>query len=409
MDFHKFIEKNFGGWSWRTLFIAFVAMLGATFILDYIISKQFYEAEIHSILQHSNSTSNEHIRWLDRNDVRAFSHVANSPAQGSIFGIGWVSASSISIRKAPVEWRINRKSGYELTEVMSRSLASINEQPVSVHRYLLQGARSTDIRRAVLNAANDPTIDFLLIPVSPIYFANDHLAFTNSYQRASSIGAPYAEQVDYQVAATVLSPLEIAMGSLVKYVGGFRYREKLKKSLNLSDMQAMLLKKGGGRTDGAAMRYWQRWLFKKNYFGSTPSNFPKNLIGYRNIALMQNLDEDGLGRRLFQANIRTASTSGKPTLFYFPPLHPKVSEDPSLVNFYANMANVMENDIQAYGGPNVKFHGDMLLDLDGAYEHLDIIHLSHGQGVIDVLLEVLRSEFDYKIEVRDNDLVYGRN
>ena len=409
MDFHKTIERTFGDWDWKILSIAIPAMLILSFSLDFITSKTFHEAELKRVIQNANGVDREHIRWLDRNDMRSFSYVANTPAQRDIFGLGWVSASSISIRKAPAEWRVNRKSGYELTEVLSRSLVSVNDQPVAVHRYLLQGARSTDIRRAILNAANDPTIDFLLIPVSPIYYGNDHLAFTNSYQRASSLGEPNAELIDYKIAKTILSPLEILMSHLANYVGGSRYREDLKTAMKLDNMQAMLVKTGGGKSDGAAMRYWQNWLFKKGHFGRAPKNFPKSLVGYRKIALMQNLNEDGLGRQLFQANIRTAAKSGKPTLFYFPPLHPDVQTDPSLLELYNKMTDVLTADIAQYGGPNVKFHADMLLGIDGTHKHLDMIHLSHGHGVIEAITEVIKDEFGYKIELRDNNIIYGRH
>ncbi len=103
------------------------------------------------------------------------------------FRIAWISASTISIRRAPPEWFFAGSGGYELTDVLARYLVGFRWQACRVcASNLLQGARTQDMRRAVLAATAAGDVDVFIVEINPIWLTNDYLQFTLSRQRAGS-------------------------------------------------------------------------------------------------------------------------------------------------------------------------------------------------------------------------------
>ena len=408
MDLQKYIERTFSEWTWINLLVASVLSIAVIMLASAQISSESRAAHERLVANYAGVDSSGRVisRWLDRDDPRAFLDIGGGAELDETFGVSWVSGSSISIRDAPEEWQVRGRSGYNLTEVAARFLDTVDEQQVSMHRYLVQGARSGDIRRAVLHALEDPNSDLILIPVNSIFVFNNYLAFTKSKQRAQLLSNSDLGPVDYFVSATLLSPLEVVLNGLVSADGSYANRLKISQSFGADTIKPFL---AGSTTSqsGGALNLWQKWFFEPGFDQPMVPEI-EWLKGYRANILMQDVSEASLGRRLFQANLKSASQSGKMVVFYVAPLPPEVQKDPVLLGFLEEMYSAMEADFERYGSDKVKLLIGSNFNTPQPHKHRDMIHLNHGHGLVASLFSYVESEYDLEITYNSLDHVYTR-
>lgn len=405
MDFNKTIERIFGQWTWRHLGIAFALSILALFLIDPIVSKDAKKSEDYRIWRYGHTAENVLHRWLDRNDPRAFLPIDRSDVHQPIFDISWISGSSVSIKQAPPNWRIDKRDAYNLTEVLNKYVLRINNQPVAVHQYLQQGARSSDVHRAFINAANDPNTDLILMPVNTVYVFNDWLGFTTSNrQRAQYLDHPNLFAIDYKSAAAVLSPFEIALNKLKDVNNSFALRTFITKNLNVDKLRSFI-GGGGSATGGEILKYWRDWFYPKDIVDTTAPSI-QQFAGYRSYMLMQNLDENGFGRQLFRANVKLAAQKNIPTIFYIAPIPRAAQDDKVLVAFLDKMFAALRADIDKYGNQNTLLVTSTAFDTPQPYLHRDMVHLRHAQGLIDALVSIMEQEFDLKMIKQKLEKVY---
>ena len=404
MDFPKYIENHFGKWTWVHLFSFTVGFIILLILGDFFIFKNTDRILKARVEAYQKAQGSEIGRWLDRNDPRGFLDLGIGENRKNIYDIAWISGSSISVREAPKEWQVRNRSGYNLTEAFTRYVEKIDDQPIMMHRYLLQGARSGDIRRAVVHAMETPEYDLVLIPINGIFAYNDYLAFTPSKQRARLFSQQNLERIDYQMAATMLSPLEILLNSFHEYNLAYKYRDQTAQKLGAKKFKPFmsgLFQHKSRDTFGT----WRNWFFPPEILTGTPKS-SWWLRGYRAAMLMQSFDSNNMSRKFFRANARSAALSGKNVLFYVAPHPPEIIEDEILMAHLNKLYESLKEDIEKFGGYTVRLVTSTAFETAQPYEHRDMIHLKHGQGLIDTLVEHIKAEFDVDIQTRTVDYVY---
>lgn len=406
LDFQKLIDLYFSRWKWIHVFAAMALsciciLMASSLVSKTTVAEENRRAEYYSKISDSGRLVS---RWRNRDDPRGFLDLADDTPLSKTFGIAWVSGSSISVRGAPEEWRIRDRPGYNLTEAFAAYAKTANDQNVTLHQYLLQGARSADIRRALLHALEDPNSDLVLVPINSVWVLNDWLTFTKSSQRAENLTRKNKLLLDYRVAASVLSPLEYILGKTEKSDGLYAHRSLIAKAWGADKIKPFLVHSGAA-SDGNALNKWQAWFFPPSINQGYPESV-KWLKGYRALMLMQDI-EGAASRDIFQANIQSAAESGKPVLFYITPLPPELKDDPILMEFLNTLFAAMKEDGEKYGGENTRMITETAFDTPQPYKHRDMIHLHHGQGLVEKLIALVEAEFGLSIERNSVESIYA--
>ncbi len=405
LDIQPWIERTFGTWTFRDIAIASAIIVAAIVCFD--TARVFFLPEVQAV---DTDRPVALKRWLDRDDPRGFLSPASIGAPGGDderFDIAWISGSPISIRQAPPEWRLEGKSGYEMTDVLARYLVSLDGRPVGIQEYLLQGVRMGDMRRAVLFAARQPEIDAFVIEANPVWMFNDFLQFTLSRQRASILELPGMTSSDFALMARLLRPHEIGFQMLGSVVPMVRDRYALFGGLRPAPLPPFPSRRPAAPPrDGQMIGTWLNWIFPG--IGKLPiPEAAASLRGYRNLMLMGNLNADGLGMRLFAANLRTLAATGKPVIVFMPPLNPKLKLDPVSVDYVRKMTIALDRQFRAAGAWNITFDSTTVWSEPRPGEYLDILHLRHGQGVIDLVVRLLEERIGGSFEKRPASDIYG--
>ncbi|BCH25755.1 hypothetical protein [Mesorhizobium sp. L-8-3] len=406
LDFQPWIERTFGAWTFREIVIALVVVAAALAAFD--VARAFVPIPVFPTPDAGSSSAIR--RWLDRDDPRGFlpGSALGSPGEDDgRFDIAWISGSPISIRKAPSEWRLMGKSGYEMTDVLAHYLVSMDGRPVRIQEYLLQGVRMGDVRRAVLFAAHQPEIDAYVVEANPVWMLNDLLQFTLSRQRASVLGLPGATRFDFAVMARLLRPHEVGFQLLAGALPVIRDRFALFGGLSPSPLPPFPQRKPAEHAqDGQMIGTWMNWLFPDIATLPIPEA-AAGLRSYRNLMLMGDLGEEGLGMRLFAANLHTLAATGKPVIVFMPPLNPRLKLDASSVDYVRSMRAALDRQFAAAGAPNIVFRSDTVWAEPQPADYLDILHLRHGQGVIGLVVGLLEEKIGKTFAKRPLSDVYG--
>lgn len=406
LDFQPWIERTFGAWTFREFAVAL--MIVAAAIVGFDAARAFVSMPVLPTPSAGPSTAIK--RWLDRDDPRGFLPPAALGSPGKDdgrFDVAWISGSPISIRKAPPGWRLAGKSGYEMTDVLARYLVSLDGHPVRIQEYLLQGVRMGDVRRAVLFAAHQPEIDAYVVEANPVWMLNDLLQFTLSRQRASILGLPGVTGFDYAMMARLLRPHEVGFQMLGAALPIVRDRFAFFGGWTPSPLPPFPQRQPAMQIrDGQMIGTWMNWLFPE--IAALPiAEEAAGLRSYRNLMLMGDLGADGLGMRLFAANLDTLAATGKPVIVFMPPLNPKLKLDPASVDYVRSMTAALDRQIAAVAAPNIIFRSDTVWAEPQPADYLDILHLRHGQGVIDLVVGLLEEKIGKTFAKRPLSQVYG--
>ncbi len=386
LDFQTWIERTFGKWTYRQIVVSIALVMLVIAVIEVV---RIVTAAPVSLLPERPVAIK---RWLSRDDSRSFVSLPaprDARAHDGYFDVAWISGSPISIRNAPPEWRLDGKSNYEMTDVMAGYLQTMVGKPVRIHEFLLQGVRTGDMRRAVLFAAHQPEIDAYVVEVNSVWMLNEFLQFTLSRQRASILRMPGLTWFDYGVAARVLRAHEVGLELLGAAVPVVRDRFDFFGSLPIIKASPFPFRKPEAiAKDGGMIGAWQQWLFPEVLALPTPPE-SASMVNYRNIMLMSDLQRDSIGMQFFLANAKTLAETGKPAIMFMPPLNPKIKADPVAMAFVEKMTTALNDAFGQLDAANVSFHSETILARPEPLAFLDILHLSHGQGVVDLVVQLL--------------------
>jgi hypothetical protein len=405
LDFQAWIERTFSKWTYRQLSMA-VLLIAAV-----IVSTEAYRAlRAAPIALVPGATKPVVVkRWLTRDDPRGFLPAAalgNPGSDDKKFDIAWISGSPIAIAKAPPQWRLLGKPNYGMTDVLARYLVSMKGEPIRVQEFLLHGVRTGDMRRAVLFAAEQPEIDAYILEANTLWLVNDYLQFARSRQRALILGYEGTTPFDMSVAARLLRPHEVGLQLLSGVFPTVRDRYQIFNRVSLGGALSFPYSKRVKQPlDAAVLRNWWTW-FTPEILSLPIAKPAQSFLGLRHVMLMSDLSSSGIGMRNFIENVKTLSSTGKPAVIYLPPLHPALRQDPVTVAYIERLTAALKAEFAKVAGPNVEFHSETVWDAPQPYEHIDILHMKHAQGVIDRMVSLLEKKIGTDFVKRPLDQVY---
>lgn len=398
LEFHDWIERHLGKWTARETFTGL--MIVGVCITIMSVAWVVTQPKSRMIAASASDAQVPLKRWRNRDDSNGFftaEDLGLDIEDDNHFDVAWISGSPISLRRAPPEWRLSGKSGFEMTDVLARYLVSFEGQPVRIQEFLLQGMRTGDMRRGVLFATEQEDIDTFIVEANPIWLLNDYLQFTKSRQRASIFRLGQMNWFDFGVAMRLLSPSDIGFEILGNLVPLVRDRYALFSHVSLGASAPFpFTKPSSPPGDGFMNNTWQRLFFPE--LRNVPvAEEAARFVGYRNIVLMNNSNPASLGMRFFVENVKTLAATGKPVLIIIPPLNPVLGNDAAAVEHLEGMVSDLRRAFDEVGSSNVRFVTETVWLNEQPNEFLDAIHMSHGQGAIDhiigLLEDLLGSEF----------------
>ena len=405
LDCKNWIETTFATFTWRQLLVGFMCCLAVLIGLSGLSGS----GNVVRVLSEPG-TGKVVKRWLDRDDPRAFAEMSRrTVGPDAVFDVAWISGSEISVREAPENWRLAANNGYEMTEVLATSVRKVGDKPLQVHEYLLQGARTGDVRRAVLNAASDTEIDAYIFSINPVWLFNDWLQFTHSNQRASIATMRGAAIFDWTIAARIVRPSEFALEWIAWAAPGLRgaaLSQARSKRVASLPFPFRKLSRSEAR-DGGMLDLWQKLYFAPGLRGPLPDSAGA-LKTHRSVMMMGNTSLDGIGAQHFSECVRTLAATGKPIILYVAPLNPLLKSDPEAIVKATEIVEFASRLVADVGAKNVLLHTASVWDIPPPFEHRDILHLSHGPGVIELVINLLRQATGLAIEERTRTEIYGQ-
>ncbi len=403
MDISKFAEQEFANWGWWRLLLAFVSVIAllllALALADRLPSLQDPNGKIKS----PGGTVLHRLLALD--NEREISSLPGGYNLSRRYGIAWIYGSEATIRSAPDEWMLHGRRDYELTEVLADYVKNIGDRSVVVHEFRQSGVRTGDLRRAVLYAATAPEIGAVIMPVCPMWAFNDYLLFNPSKHRAELLNYHDLDSVDYQVAAALLRPSDIAAWAVRQVFPVFEHRKDVQRAYFASDRLPFMANTRVVNRMGDMVAVWQSLLFPRAI-----SETPATLSGSERLRaglLMGNLSASSMGARIFRANLETLAKSGKPVILYIQPLHPAIRTDLQAmerVNQFIQLTREVVDEIHA---PNMVLVSGMALNPPPLVEHIDLYHLKYGQGVVQTLVDSLEQLGVGQIRRESIATIYG--
>lgn len=403
LDLSKTAEEQFSGWSWKglvcALLAAFVLIAGADASL-----KETRRVQLAGVQkQYGAKPERVVLRWRDRVDPRGFTTPEETNIADDAFGLAWISGSSISVRADRPEFEFRGQKAYELTDVFAAQTRRINDRKFWIHEYLVQGVRTGDMRRAALHAANDPLVDAIVVSLNPVWLFNNWAIYTESNQRASIVAMKGAEPGDWVDAFRYARPSSIVGALLSGESKIVRWRYPLSRDLPSSKSLPFPLI---STPDAQGVHYPRVPSFYAGQDFTAPKSMKRH-EKYRATLLRQTLSRDSASARFFAREVRSLTRSGKPILLYVPPIPPGAKADPEVVAFMDEWSALAEEIVRDNGGPNVHLHTASWRKVAGKRVHKDIVHLHFGQGVVDEVTRLLRTELNLKIDKRKNVYLYG--
>lgn len=403
LDLPKTAEEQFGGWSWKALTAAIFTALVLIAIVDLSLKESRRIQLIGIQTQHGPKPERVVLRWRERADPRAFTTPEETGIIGDEFGLAWISGSSISIRADRPEFEFRGERAYELTDVFAAQTRRIDGRKFRVHEYYFDGVRTGDMRRAALHAANDPLVDAIVVSLNPVWLFNNWAVYTESNQRASIVAMKGAEIGDWIDAFRYTRPSAIVGARIARHSKIVRWRYPLSMDLPTSRSLPFPLV---SQPDSPGVHYPRIPSFYAGQDFSAPMSMKRH-EKYRANLLRQSLTRNSDSARFFIREIKSLAKSGKPTLLYVPPIPPGAKADPEVVAFMENWSALAEGIVRDYGGRNVHLHTNSWRKVAGKRVHKDLVHLHFGQGVVDEVTRLLRTELGLKIEKKKKAYLYG--
>lgn len=403
LDFQIWIERNAGNWTYREILLGFLIALVAIATLNFAWQEQVQPTKF--------SSTQANRRWLDRDDPRGFAPPPSgekSQVDDGYFDVAWISGSPAWINGAPPEWRLKGKQTYEMSDVLARYLTTVDGVPIRMQKFFLQGMRTGDQRRGVLFAAQDSAIDAYIIDANPVWMFNDYLLFTLSRQRASILQQKNATWFDYKLAALLLKPSEIGFELIGALFPAASDRYRIFRGMSLGDGTPFpLIKKPVGVRDGQTLGRWLS-LFHPEVDKLRIAEEASSLRSYRSAMMMGDLTESGLGGRIFGDSLKTLAETEKPVLVFMPPINPIVKSDQASVAYVDDVVDRVAKIVAETKSPRVAFFTDTVWADAQPATYRDILHLQHGQGVIDLVVDRLERAIGKQFVKRPLHEVYDR-
>ncbi|MEZ5928543.1 MAG: hypothetical protein R3C55_08710 [Parvularculaceae bacterium] len=406
LDFPKTTERLFASWKPLHLAIFSALMLALVLIVDAAAPRGAWVSEAGVQSQYGPQTDKVLLRWRDRQDPRGFTTPAESGAGDGEFGLAWISGSSISIRAKLPEQKFLGHAAYEMTDVLAMQTQSVDGKPLRIHEYMIQGARTGDIRRATLHAAYDPEVDAIVISLNPVWLFNDLATLTESNQRASIAGMKGANLDDLLKAVGYARPSALLVAAIAPHSHFLSDRFPIsRRLLNRGEADALPFPYLA-KPEAEKIPYFNlNPLYKGRDFKAPESM--KWIAGYRATLLKQTLSESGSSAQFFRAMLKSLAASGKPALLYVAPLPPEIEDDPVLLAFMEQWTAFADKMASKYGGPNIHLYTASYRKVDGVRVHKDIVHLHYGQSVVDEVASLLHSELGLELKQTGSDGMYG--
>ncbi|MFZ5617952.1 MAG: hypothetical protein ACOZAA_11620 [Pseudomonadota bacterium] len=404
LDFPKNAENSFARWSWRTLAAA-IAVTAVAIASSNIFIMESRWMQLSGVQKNPQPKPERVIlRWRDRQDPRGFTTPAETNLEDNQFGLAWISGSSISVRAKKKRHQFMGRKSYELTDVFAAETRRLNGQKFWVHEYLIQGARTGDIRRAVAHASNDPLVDAIIVSLNPVWLYNDWAIYTDSNQRASITGMKGATAEDWLYALKYSRPSSILGAVLADASVLVRDRQALGRKLpKYDDLSFPLTKapeKSGAHYPTAPSFYRGRDF--------TAPPVMKAHEKYRATLLRQTLKESGQNARFFCLALKSLKAAGKPALLYVAPLPQGAADDKELAAFMGDWSVLTQHLVNKCGGSNIHLHVETWRGVPGNRVHRDIVHLSYGQSVVDAVSRMLVDDLGLNVEKRNGVVLYGK-
>lgn len=404
IDFSKIAEKYFARWSW--------AMLGAaaaTTVLA-IASANFFVKETRA-MQLSGVQKNPQprpervvLRWRDRQDPRSFTTPSEVNLTVDHFGLAWISGSSISVRAKKQRHQFQGRTSYEFTDVFAAQTRRINDSKFWVHEYMIQGARTGDIRRAAAHAAQDTLVDAIILSLNPVWLYNDWAVYTDSNQRAAIVGLKGGTPSDWLYALKYSRPSSIAGAILADMSIIVRDRHALARRLPVSRELPYPLKT-------ASLPPKTHYPPVHSFYEGRDFTAPAVMEAhekYRATLMRQTLRENGQNAQFFCLALNSFRDSGKPVLLYTAPLPQGAVDDVELASFMGEWEKLTKRLVERCGGPNIRLRAETWRGVPGERVHRDIVHLRYGQSVVDAVSAMLVDELGLKVEKKSGVVLYGK-
>lgn len=399
LDVHKSAETLFGQWSWRVLAAASFSAFFGFFLTDAVLKETRSIQIIGAQRQHGERPVGVLLRWRDRQDPRSFVSADEINLNRQEFGLAWIAGSSITVR-AKKDWhKFRGNSAYELSDVFAFRNVKINGKPLRVHEYYIDAARTGDMRRAALHAANDPLIDAIIFDVSPIWALNSIPTYMESNQRASIFSLHGYSPKDVLIGLRFTRPSSILAAMLAPRSKIVRDRYALSTFMPRSKTLPYPLI---SEPHPADTRYPSISAFIKPS-APAPKDFNKKYANHRNALLRQDLRTDGLPAQFLCLTMNSFANSGKPTLLYSAPLAEDARRDPEIQEFMKRWTTTVETISQNCGGPNILLLTEMWQIESSKIKHRDMIHLRYGQGEVEEIEKALTDGLSLKLKQKRNN------
>ena len=403
-DFPKSAEKLFARWSWATLGAA-AATIALAIASANIFVKESRAMQLSGVQKNPLPRPERVVlRWRDRQDPRSFTTPRETNLAEDQFGLAWISGSSISVRAKKRRHQFQGRTSYEFTDVFAAQTRRINDQKFWVHEYMIQGARTGDIRRAALHAANDPLVDAIILSLNPVWLYNDWAVYTDSNQRAAIVGMKGATPADWLYALKYSRPSSIAGAILADISIIIRDRQAFARNLTASRELPFPL---GEAPAPSSAHYPPVPSFYEGRDFTAPA-IMKAHEKYRATLMRQTLRENGQNAQFFCLALKSLRDSGKPVLLYTAPLPQDAADDADLSAFMEEWVSLTQRLVTKCGGPNIRLNAETWRGVPGERVHRDIVHLRYGQPVVDAVSKMLVDDLGLTVEKKPGVVLYGK-
>jgi hypothetical protein len=393
MDAAKWIDNTFKSMRWRDLMIGFAAVAVCLFAFASFAGNSVLKGDEHSVREELHQTPDFLFGTQDRDNPKSYFPLPPG-FDTDRFVIAWVVGSGANIKEAPPEWLYKGESEYRLSEVLADQIKTIDGREVRMDFLALAAASCLDIRRSLLYALNNPEIDAVIVTVNEFLAFNDWRTISRT-DRSAILDAPLAQPIDWLALLTIAAPSDVFMRQVQKAAGVYDARRELSGELYAPQKDGFLAAPKARREKAEEPpRYWQNLFF--------PDSAP-NWLGWLS---MSDIRRDGFGARVFAANVRDATNSGKPVIFYMQPARDDVKTDPQFRRDLDREIDLIDKLADKYADGRTKVVTWSAIAAPQPYAHRDEYHLMHGQGVVDMLVQLLRDD-GLDIELNDISGNYG--
>ena len=239
MDLSNYLEKKLTNITYRDFLISCVFVCLIVYSFDWALKNVFGEKSFARPDDFSNISM-----MNNRQNPNPFK---NTDLIGKdTFNFAWISSSSIDVRPRAEDKKFHNLNQYYLSQVLTDNLKTVNDKPPVIYRYLMQGARSGDIRRTILHATQLHGIDAIIYTINAAWQFNPWLQYTKSNQRGAITSFSHSTFEDILHASKYTRISDLFFGYLQKRSALVKRRYNLRSYRNTSFSLPYPLKKHTG-------------------------------------------------------------------------------------------------------------------------------------------------------------------